>query len=168
MNSKRWLAAYVKMHHEKRVYDRLTGMNIECFLPIQREVRKWSDRKKKVDKILIPMMIFVRISQQEHLEVLQTSSVLQFLTLRNEKKPAVIPDEQMERFRFIVDNSEEDIAIHNGADLTVGKTVRVIKGPLTGLIGELAQLEGKNKIAINIPQLGYASVEIKKSFVEVL
>lgn len=168
MNKKRWRVAYVKMHHEKKVCDRLKTMDIECYLPTQREIRLWSDRKKKVDKILIPMMVFMRITHQEHISALQLSSVLRFLTLRNEKQPAIIPDEQMERFRFIVDNSEDDIAIHNEADLVIGKTVRVIKDPLTGLIGELTQLDGKHKIAINIPQLGYASVEIKKSFVEVL
>ena len=46
MTTKRWLAAYVKMHHEKKVRDRLASMGIEHFLPVQEEVRQWSDRKK--------------------------------------------------------------------------------------------------------------------------
>ncbi len=38
MVEKRWLAAYVKMHHEKRVRDHLTAIGIENFLPVQEEV----------------------------------------------------------------------------------------------------------------------------------
>ena len=52
MTEKRWLAAYVKMHHEKRVRDRLTELGIENFLPVQNEVRQWSDRKKRVERVL--------------------------------------------------------------------------------------------------------------------
>ena len=35
---KSWLAAYVRLHHEKKTRDRLTAMGIECFLPIHAPV----------------------------------------------------------------------------------------------------------------------------------
>ena len=60
-DGRHWLAAYVKMHHERKTRDMLNAMGIENFLPVQEEVRRWSDRLKKMERILIPMMIFVNI-----------------------------------------------------------------------------------------------------------
>jgi transcription antitermination factor NusG len=165
MAEKRWLAAYVKMHHEKRVRDRLTAMGIENFLPVQEEVRQWSDRKKKVERVLIPMMIFVRVDTQEQRSVITHPSVLRYLTLRGEHTPTEIPAEQMERFRFMLDHSDSAVSFSAG-DLQPGEKVRVIKGPLAGLEGELITVEGKSKIAIRIHQLGCAEVEINASMVE--
>ena len=56
--SKRWLVAIVRICHEKKTGERLTKMGIENFLPIQQEVHQWSDRRKIVDRVLLPMMIF--------------------------------------------------------------------------------------------------------------
>lgn len=51
--------AYVRLHHEKKTAERLTAMNIENFLPVQEEIRQWTYRKKKIERVVIPMMIFV-------------------------------------------------------------------------------------------------------------
>ena len=63
--SKRWLVAIVRICHEKKTGERLTKMGIENFLPIQQEVHQWSDRRKIVDRVLLPMMIFVHVDPQE-------------------------------------------------------------------------------------------------------
>ncbi|HPD87082.1 MAG TPA: transcription termination/antitermination NusG family protein, partial [Proteiniphilum sp.] len=93
-SERRWLAAYTRMHHEKKVRDRLTEMGITTFLPVQRVVRQWSDRKKKVDRVLIPMMIFVHVDRVEQLEVLQLPAVIRYVVLRGEHAPTAIPDAQ--------------------------------------------------------------------------
>lgn len=165
MTEKRWLAAYVKMHHEKRVRDRLTAMGIENFLPVQEEVRQWSDRKKKVERVLIPMMIFVNVDTEEQRSIITDPSILRYLTLRGEHTPTEIPAEQMERFRFMLDHSDSAVSFSTD-DLQPGEKVRVIKGPLAGLEGELITVEGKSKIAIRIHQLGCAEVEMSVSMVE--
>lgn len=165
MTEKRWLAAYVKMHHEKKVRDRFTEMGIGNFLPVQEEIRLWSDRKKKVERILIPMMIFVHVDAREQRTVITHSSVLRYLTLRGEHTPTAIPDDQMERFRFMLDHSDSAVGF-NAGDLQPGEKVRVIKGSLAGLEGELITLEGRSKIAIRIRQLGCATVEMGISSVE--
>lgn len=64
-HSKRWLVAIVRIHHEKKTSERLTKMGVENFLPIQQEVHNWSDRRKVVDRVILPMMIFVHVDPQE-------------------------------------------------------------------------------------------------------
>lgn len=57
-------------------------MGIENFLPIQQEVHKWSDRRKVVDRVLLPMMIFVHVDPQEQKEVLTLSAISRYMVLR--------------------------------------------------------------------------------------
>lgn len=163
--SKHWYIAYVRMHHEKKVSERLGKMGIESFVPIQQELHLWSDRRKVIDKVVLPMMVFVHANPKERMEVLTISTVSRFMVMRGESTPAVIPDEQMVRFRFMLDYSEESVSV---ADLTLvrGEEVRVIKGPLKGLVGEFVTEEGKSKIAIRLNMLGCACVDMPASYIE--
>lgn len=153
------------MHHEKKIRERLNAMGIENFLPVQIEIRQWSDRKKKVERVLIPMMIFVHVNRSEQTEVLTLPSVTRYVVLRHEHSPAIIPDKQMERFRFMLDFSDNVINFSEDT-FTPGEKVKVIKGPLTGLVGELVTVNGKSNIAVRIEKLGCATVEIGVGMVE--
>lgn len=134
--SKRWLVAIVRICHEKKTGERLTKMGIENFLPIQQEVHQWSDRRKIVDRVLLPMMIFVHVDLQEQKEVLTLSSISRYMVLRGESTPAVIPDQQMLRFKFMLDYSDETISMstsplapgekNTGNQGTIGRTGRGI------------------------------------------
>lgn len=165
-DNRNWLAAYVKIHHEKKVRDRLLAQDIQCFLPIHTEVRQWSDRKKKVDRIVIPMMIFVHVDVHEQLQVLQTPSVLRYMVLRGERTPAIIPNSQMEKFRFVVERSDAAVGIESNCNLQAGEEVRVTQGPLAGLIGQFVTIKGKSSIAIRIDSIGCAMVEMDAGCVE--
>jgi transcription antitermination factor NusG len=167
VNNKHWLAAYVKMHHEKKIRDLLTSMGIEHFLPVKRELHQWSDRKKEVERVLIPMMIFVRVNNVEKMSVLSLPAVLRYMALRGEHRPAIIPDKQMDRFRFMLDHADDDVTFRVEA-LNPGDKIRVIKGPLTGLEGELVTIDGQSSIAVRIDALGCALVRIDPAYVEVM
>lgn len=164
-HSKRWLVAIVRICHEKKTSERLTKMGIENFLPIQQEVHQWSDRRKIVDRVLIPMMIFVHVDSHEQKEVLTLSSISRYMVLRGESTPAVIPDQQMLRFKFMLDYSDETISM-NTSPLAPGEKIRVIKGPLAGLEGELVNVNGKSKVAVRLTMLGCACVDIPVGCVE--
>ena len=163
--SKRWLVAVVRICHEKKTGERLTKMGIENFLPIQQEVHQWSDRRKMVDTVLLPMMVFVHVNPKERMEVLSFSTVSRYMVMRGESTPAVIPDEQMARFRFMLDYSDEAVCM-NDSPLARGEKVRVIKGPLSGLVGKLVTVGGKSKIAVRLNMLGCACVDMPIGYVE--
>ena len=82
-----------------------------------------------------------------------------------ESSPTIIPDEQMARFRFMLDYSEEAICM-NSAPLARGEKVRVVKGPLTGLVGELVTVDGRSKIAVRLNMLGCACADMPVGYVE--
>ena len=93
------------------------------------------------------MMVFVHADPKERKEVLSFSTVSRYMVMRGESSPTIIPDEQMARFRFMLDYSEEAICM-NSAPLARGEKVCVVKGPLTGLVGELVTVDGRSKIAV--------------------
>jgi len=78
---KKWLVAYVRLHHEKKTAERLTAMNIENFLPVQEEIRQWTYRKKKIKRVVIPMMIFVHVDAAERSQVLTLSAISRYMVL---------------------------------------------------------------------------------------
>lgn len=165
LSKKRWLVAQVRIYHEKKTSERLTKMGIENYVPVQRKTHLWSDRRKQIDHIVIPMKIFVRVDAQEQKDVLMLSAVSRYMVLHGESAPAVIPDTQMEKFKFMLDYSEEAVNMSN-APLSPGEKVRVIKGPLRGLEGELVTLNGKTKIAVRLDMLGCASVDMPVGYIE--
>ena len=140
-HSKRWYVALVRMHHEKKVSERLSKMGIDSFVPVQQQIPK------------------------ERMEVLSFSTVSRYMVMRGESTPAVIPDEQMARFRFMLDYSDEAVCM-NDSPLARGEKVRVIKGPLSGLVGELVTVGGRSKIAVRLNMLGCACVDMPIGYVE--
>ena len=162
-----WLVVCVQSNREKKTYERLTALGFEAFLPLQEEIHRWSDRSKKVQRVVVPMVVFARLASTEYIQVLRLPSVNRFMVLRGESTPAVIPDEQMHRFKFMLDYSDETINMST-SPLSPGEKIKVIKGPLSGLQGELVTVNGKSKVAVRLTMLGCAFVDIPVGCVEPL
>ena len=162
-----WHAIYTASRSEKKVRDRLNEQGIENFVPIQTVVRQWKYRKQKVDVPVISGMLFVRVTRQEQIRVLETRGVVCYLRLRCESQPAVIPDKQIEDFRFLIDYSDSAVEMINDT-LEIGDKIRVIKGSLSGMEGELIRYGGESKVVVRLSVLGYAAVTIPGSFVETI
>lgn len=59
---RRWIAVLVQVNCEKRTATRLSKAGYETYIPIQQELRQWSDRKKIIDCLIMPMVVFVRVA----------------------------------------------------------------------------------------------------------
>ena len=164
---RKWYVAYVRLFHERKTAEKLAAMGIESFVPVREEIHQWSQRKKKVMRVLIPQMIFIHATPKERLEALTLASISHYMVLRGEHTPAVIPDRQMQQFMFMVDYSEESIEMYNST-LQPGQSIKVIKGPLAGMEGELMEIEGKSKVIVRLDLLGCAGVDMPIGFVEAI
>ncbi|MBR5541641.1 MAG: UpxY family transcription antiterminator [Bacteroides sp.] len=164
---RKWYVAYVRLFHERKTAENLATMGIESFVPVREEIHQWSQRKKKIMRVLIPQMIFIHATPKERMDALTLPAISHYMVLRGEHVPAVIPDRQMEQFMFMVDYSDETIEMFV-TPLEPGQTVKVIKGPLTGLEGELIEVEGKSKVVVRLDLLGCAGVDMPVGYVESL
>ena len=115
--------------------------------------------------ILAALGISTDLPPQERPLPLTLQAISRYMVLRGESRPAVIPEEQMERFRFMLDYSPEAVEICS-TPLAAGDAVKVIKGPLAGLEGELVMIGGKSKVAVRLDMLGCAHVDMPIGFVE--
>lgn len=159
-----WYAVYVRSRAEKKAQLELQKIEIETFLPLQRKLRQWSDRKKWVELPLIPGYLFVKASLKEYNKVLNSNHIVSYV--RFEGKAAVIPENQIDYLRSILRHSDVDIEIVR-EPLKTGQMVKVVSGPFIGLVGKLTRIKGKNKVAIELEQLGYAAmVEIQIEDIE--
>ncbi|HLN74529.1 MAG: UpxY family transcription antiterminator [Methylococcaceae bacterium] len=154
-----WHAVYVKSRAEKKAQLDLQTQGIETFLPLQRKLRQWSDRKKWVEMPLIAGYLFVKICRKEYDQVLQSSNVVTYV--RFEGKAAIVPDVQIEYLKLMLSQQDTEVELTR-EKLKPGQTVEVVAGPFIGLKGKLQKIKGKSKVAVELEQLGYsAMVEIE-------
>ena len=165
---KRWVAALVQMNCEKKVATKLDKLGIENYVAIQTEEHQWSDRKKKINRVVIPMVIFIRLVKDEEDKFRRLSFILKFITYPGSKELATpIPDEQIDKLKFLLHNADAKVSIVE--NLKVGDKVRLVRGPMKGLEGELSYIEeNKPIVAIRIDGLGYACVSVDKINLEVI
>jgi len=147
-----WHAIYVHSRAEKKVNSELSRIGIESFLPLQRRLRQWSDRKKWVEMPLISGYVFVRITRKHYDAVLQIDNVMQYV--RFEGKAAIIRDQEIDLLRRMLGQTETEVEI-TMETLQPGTLVEIVAGPLMGLKGELISYRGNNKVAMRIPPLGF-------------
>ncbi len=161
-----WVAALTLMNAEKQTAKSLNKENIETFVATKKEKHKWSDRIKVIERLIIPMVVFVHITEEDLPQLRNNKNIRKILSYPGDKTPTRIPDEQIERFKFMLDHSEEPVLLDN-RNLTVGENIRVIKGPLYGLCGFLLKsYEGESFISISIDGLGMAKTNIDINCVE--
>ena len=157
---KRWIAALVQMCMEKKVGERLTKLGVENYVPTQTEIRQWSDRKKKVERVVIPMVVFVHTDEKTERTLRMHSFIRKILTYPGQTAAAVIPDDQIDRLKFMLKQADSPVELRE-QHLQVGDRVRIVRGALKGLEGELCKsVPEKSMVAIRIDGLGYACVSV--------
>ena len=129
---KKWFVFYTKSRWEKKVNGYLQKFGFEPYLPIQKVLRQWSDRKKKVDAPLFSSYIFVHEYEHRIQEVLKVPGIS--WNIRHNGRPAELRQNELEMIRRFID-SGLFIETTSEADLDPGDRVKVIDGPLRGASG---------------------------------
>ena len=158
---KLWYVVYTRSRAEKKVRNELTIKNIECFIPLQKKLRQWKDRKKWVEMPLMSGYCFVCISRTKYDEVLNTNNVVCYVTF--EGKAAVIPDYQIDFLKQMLKQNDFEVTVSHES-FEPGKIVEIIEGSMIGLRGELVEARGKNKFILRLNQINSTfTVEIPAS-----
>ncbi len=158
-----WYAAYTKSRAEKKVLQELQQMGIETYLPLQKRLKQWSDRRKWVEEPLLRCYIFVYIDMSDYFRVLNTRGVVRYITFEGKAVP--IPEKQIDVLRKIV-ATEADVEV-TVESFHPGDKVRVVSGPLHGLEGELVDFRGNRRVMVRFEQLGqHLLVSVPAGFLE--
>jgi len=145
MSEARWYAAYTSARHEKRVAEQMAGRAIEYFLPLYGSSRRWKDRRVHLQLPLFPSYVFVRIPMRERMRVLKVPGVVHLVSVNG--LPVPIPDQEMERLRMGLSAS---LRAKPHPFLTVGRRVRIVRGPLEGLEAILLRHKGEARVVLSL------------------
>jgi len=157
----KWYAIYTRPRAEKLVYQRLVEACVETFLPLQKTYRKWSDRKKLIEKPLLSSYVFVKTNPKGFPVVYKTNGVVKFVTF--EGRPVSIPQKQIDNLRLLI-NSDAEIEV-SSEKFAPGDNVEVISGSLIGLTGELIKIGNHNRVIVRIDKLDQNLIlKIPKTF----
>ena len=164
----RWYIAFVKSCQERRVADALGKLGVEHYLPLKREVHQWSDRKKIVETLVLPHMIFIRCKEHERVRIARDVwGITTYMATGHlgAFHPAVVRDEEMEIFRSMVDYGERKVTI-SLTPVAAGDYVRVTSGPFEGMKCTLVSVDGTKCLTADLGLLGSAKVELERDTVE--
>jgi transcription antitermination factor NusG len=158
----RWYAAYTCANHEKRVCEQLTQRRLASFLPVYESVRRWGDRRMRLQLPLFPGYVFVRIPLVDRLHVLQVPGVVRLVGFNG--CPSPLPEEEIEGLKA---GLAAGVVAEPHPFLTVGRRVRIMGGPLEGRQGILLRRKGSLRVVLSIELIMRSVVvEVDESNVE--
>lgn len=144
-SGRKWYAVFSCPKHEKSVNEQLRRRNVECFLPVYREIHQWKNGcKATIELPLFPNYLFVRIGTGERSRVLQVPGVLSIVGSR--KEPLAIGDAEIQGLQA---------GMHTGTlnphpYLKAGSNVRIKAGPMRGFRGLLIREKGEARVVMSL------------------
>lgn len=157
---KKWITLYTKPRHEKLVEQELKKKGMETYLPLLKERRRWSDRKKWIEFPLFKSYIFVKAELKESIFLLQTSGVVKIIKFG--EKISTLKESNIQAIRLMIEGGYDPKPIEY---FIKGDPVEVKDGPLKGLIGEVTQIGKDNHLIIRVDAIQSSiSVKIKRGF----
>ena len=161
MMDKQWIVVRSKPRSEKVAHNELVKKNIEAYLPLLKERRKWSDRKKWVEFPLFSSYLFARIDIKDSIFVLQTQGVNTIVKFG--KQIAIVQNSVIKAIRLAMEGGYQLEPVEYFVE---GNRVEVVAGPMKGVKGIVAKLRGQNRLIIKIDAIQQAlSIQIESKFI---
>ena len=161
-----WYAVQTSYRSEQRVAQALTTKGLNTYLPLLRVVRQWTDRKKTIDVPAFSGYLFVNYEPtlRNRVKVLETNGVVRMVG--GNHSPSPIPVEEIEVVRRTLSSG---VACDRCDALTPGAKVRVVRGPLAGVQGQLVRIKNSLRLVVAISVFSQAiSAELGLNDVEAL
>ena len=144
----KWFVLYTKPNFELRVAQGINSIGIQAYCPTFTKIKQYSDRKKKVQKPLLPSYVLVQLSEQDRPKVFAIPGVVRYLFWLG--KPAEVREEEIKLLKSNLKGIFDEAKI---SKLSIGKEYTIPSGPLKGQTGTVLDVL-KNKLRLELPSLG--------------
>lgn len=144
-----WYALYTKPRWEKKVAAGLQARGVEAYLPLNRTLKQWSDRKKWVELPLLPSYVFVQVAPEEEGRVRLVEGVINYVYWLGKK--AVIRDAEMEALKDFVGRYQH-IQLQK-LKYQPGDKIELETGPFKGEEATVTAVKGK-RVELVLASLG--------------
>jgi len=156
-----WFAILVRTGREKSANLLLENAGYECFLPVSKSTRLWSDRTKLMEVPLFPGYLFCRMNPHNRLTVLMTPGVIQIVGVG--KTPIPVEEEEMQAIRRV---QKSGLSAMPWPYLQIRNVAQILEGPLRGLTGIVVKIKSGMKLVLSVSLLQRSvAVEVDRSWV---
>jgi len=140
-----WFAAHTFSCQEKRIAQHLSTREIEYFLPLSRNLRRWKNGcTMLVEQPLFPGYLFVKIPRNDRLRVLELPGVHSIVGTGRE--PIPLPSLEIETLRQSIGLLQAEPCPF----LNVGERVWVRRGPLAGMSGIVVRKKNGMRLILSL------------------
>ena len=146
----KWYPVYTNPRAEKQACQALVSKGVETYLPLHRQLKQWSDRKKWVEEPFIKSYLFVYITEQEQMEVLMTKGIARFIYFSG--KITSMPATQIEELKLLM-TSPYELEITE-EELQPGEKIVIKAGPLKGITGEIVSYRSQKQLILRLENMG--------------
>ena len=149
-NAKNWYVLYVKSRKEKVANDALMEAGFKTYLPLKKELRTWSQRKKWVEEPIFKSYVFVKIRKNELYDVTKVDQVVTYVRFAGE--PAIVREKHLLLVKKMLIN-ETSFEVQQGT-IVVGKEISIKTGPFKGFSGIIKEIRGRKKFVVQLSSMG--------------
>src|SRR5580692_11679273 len=147
-----WFAILARTGRERNATLLLENTGYECYLPVSKFVRRWSDRVKETEVPLFPGYFFCRLNPHNRLPVLTTPGVIGIVGVG--KTPIAIEEQEIAAIQRA---GKGGIPIMPWPYTQVGHVAQIKEGPLKGLTGIVVKVKSGAKLVLSVSLLRRSS-----------
>ena len=123
-----WKAIYVASRAELKVNERLLSYGFKSYVPCQKAMKQWSDRKKLITRPMLRGYVFIHNPDQNRIQILETQGVVAFV--RNLGTDAIITSQEIETLKLIEKLGYETTVCEEA--FNIGQVVNIKQGAFKG------------------------------------
>lgn len=143
-----WYVIYTKPKWEKRVADQLTQLGVNCYCPLIKTTKQYSDRKKTLEVPLFSNYVFVQLADKDRNLVFLSRGAIRYLYWLG--KHAIVKDKEISTIKeWLTDDAAISISQYN-----VGETIKVNSGPFLNHDAVIKEVTNSHYVLI-LESLGY-------------
>ena len=160
-----WYVAYTNSRAERMAKKKLDNLGIKNFLPLQKVVRQWSDRKKKLEVPLFPNYIFINTKPTYKFKALALPELISYVYF--DKKPVTVPEKVVESLEKVLLG---DVEVTNESfENKIGSKVRITEGKFAGAEGKWMKTKNRARLIIRVEVLNQTvTLDVSSESVEAI
>jgi transcription antitermination factor NusG len=161
---KKWYVLRTTYGREQKAHVYITQNNGVSFCPTMHVMKEINGKRKEVEVSLIPNLLFAYGTEEEIREFVYDNINLPYLRyyshpvldgVKTVSQPLTVSDADMESFRIICRQEDQDIIVQTTEvnKFKIGQRVRVISGPFVGVEGRVARFKGQQRVGVVVNEL---------------
>lgn len=152
-SKQKWYVVYTKPRWEKKVYGLLVNKGLDAYCPLNRTKKKWSDRIKWVEEPLFKSYVFVKVREEEQMQVRMVNGVVNFVYWLG--KPAVVKEAEISIIKKFLNDYVEVVA--EALPIGPDSRLKIQRGIFMDKEVKVLKVQ-RNKVQVIIESIGYSLV----------